>query len=109
LGDYVFFRLTLAKLCNRETLRGVRASISWPTFLDPDDSARNGIVEIEPSSIRWKVEMDHFRFAAPVVKLDPRHSPRGSHDDSRKCPCVQSRNCVVGHGQEFANPEWQEC
>jgi len=73
-----------------------------------DNFARDSIIEIKPCSGRRKVEMDHFRFTTPVVKLDPGHSPRGSHDDSGKCTGVQPRNRVVSHGQEFANPEWQE-
>ena len=54
------------------------------------------------------VEVDHFRFAIPVVKLDPGHSPRGSHDDGGECPGVQPRNRAVGHGEKCANSEWQE-
>jgi len=85
-----------------------KALVLVSTVSSKDNSTRNRIIEITPYPIRRKVEMDHFRFASPIVKLDPGHSPRGPHDNGGECPGVQPRNCVVGHGEECANSEWQE-
>ncbi len=85
------------------------ASVSVMASFDAHYSARSGILEIKPCSVRRNVEMDHFRFATPIVTLDPGHSSLGSHDDGGECPGIQPRNRVIGHGDECPNPERQDC